>query len=261
MKRELSSQSFSILLILLFANGAAAQFPEELQPCFDSGTCTVTSSGDLSSTIRYFLFTDENGDEKFLMRYCIGGDANHSSVSDGETFADIPLFGVVWLEGQQTYGNNLGGGFTLYLEDVQPIEYPISNFELSTVTIWVGRTALLAGGGSFFEDIDGVTGNINADGILICLAYTCEAGAAFNLLGLEFVDNGGGDAIMSLNFFETRTHLYDQYVSFDGSKDFGPSLTEQSFDTADSAINGLVGDVNRDGVVNLLDVAPFVNLL
>ena len=250
------------VLLVFLTQAAFAQFPNKLQPCFDFGQCYVSADGQLAPEIGYYLYTDDSGDEFFLMRYTIGADSIHS-VSFDDFSDQQSLYGVVWVQGRRMYSES--ASFTFYMEDVEPDHViPSSNFELETFEVTMSAEALLAGAGSFSLNVDDSypMGNMNSQGPQICLSETCEIGASFNLLGLNFVRKNDG-FYLELDFFETRTHLYDHYASFDGDEFTGPMFNFQSFELGECTLtgSGVLGDLNGDNKVNLLDIAPFVEVL
>ncbi|MEM9412668.1 MAG: dockerin type I domain-containing protein [Planctomycetota bacterium] len=253
------------------ATVAQNNFPDSLQTGFDNGDFTLTDSGVLNSLARYYFFDDANGRQRFAMEYLVGNDSTHDAQNDfGQLIA---LYGRVWFSGFRNYtpddgffgcGTKPVAGFTIYLEQVQPIEFPIGNFYDSTVFVSLNREALLQGQGEFswLVDDDFAVGSMCSDGPIFCLGFECEIGASINLIGLDFVEANNGDYQLNLDFSDTRTMFYDHYSSAPEYKGQPGFITCQRYELGcATGGSGIPGDVNGDEAVNLLDVDPFICVL
>ena len=247
----------ALFLVCCFAGTASAQnWPVAVEQQFDSGNYILQDEIPVSVTTFIYTLVDSSGVERFLAAYSIGGESRHFTQSDGMTTSDIPLSGTLWLEGLRQYDGSVW--FQMYLEQIEPIDYPISNFDTDEINIGLGQQAALAGTGSFIEDVDGEPkGNMTADGVSFCLAETCAVGAEFRMVGFRFELNAQDQLVFGLNFADGEEVIFRQFGSFDGTKDGPPFLISQTFENGCS----ILGDLNLDGNVDLLDVGPFVDVL
>ena len=267
---EISNHKVAVCLFLFLLfhiqDASAQNFPDEIQAQFNSGDFVLTDSGDINSYASYFYYLDANGRERFLVRYEVGMDSVHDAFS-----GVIPLYGYVWLAGARTYTEDdlfffaleeETVGMRMYLEQVNPIEFPIDNFHSENFAVDLTPLALLQSAGSFSWVIEDsyASGSMYSGGPEFCLGQECQIGGYINLIGLDFVETNPLVFQQLLNFHDTRTKLYDHYSSSPDFKGAPGFFNYQFFELGlgCGGGSGIVGDLNGDSLVNLLDVSPFV---
>ena len=244
-------------------------FPADIQSEFDSGNYTLDQTGFLNSFANYYFYSDSAGRQRFAIEYSVGNQSIHDL--EGGFGGPIPLYGKVWIAGLRTSSSDDGGffscgvssiaGFTMYLEQVRPIQFPISNFPEETFFVSLNREALLQSHGSFSWLIDErkAVGNMCSEGPWFCLGTDCEIGGMINMIGLEFEETSPDVFNLVLNFSDSRTELYSHYSSAPDFKGKPGFLTCQKFELGcATGGSGIPGDVTGDFEVNLLDVSSFV---
>lgn len=283
--QKLLVSNFSLLFTLIISSVASGQFhgfPEEIQSRFDSGEFVITQSDYLglgidgfSPTVgaffEYLDVTQTPAEERVIIRYNIGGDSIFRSTFQYDT-TDIAMTGIIHMDASKRYEGSFSS-FTLFLEDMdQTDEIFTGIFPHSTIRLgYTSAEALISGFGDYRECIDYYdpecmygTGDLFAqDTPQVCLAEGCEIGATFWMTRIGYFPSGTGLEIDLDPFAFGETEfppLYEQRQSFPGFPDYDPDQSQSLFQRFELA-PVLPGDINRDGVVNLLDVSPFVELI
>lgn len=217
--------SYLLIAYLVFGSvtgKAAVVLPADIQDCIDSGTCSNPVIAQTNSTHTVYNFVD-SGIQKYLFAYRLSPQSSETT-----NFSSTAFSGVAFVSANASYDltQNLHS-FKLYLDQVSP----------TPINIWLGAsdglnlelrmpTSDLLAGSSFHHTGDSGTGNyfdhgnletvgdLDPDyGLVVCLDVTCEIGATFHLLNMQFVQSGN-QAILQLNANDSRPYLYSQFRDY-----------------------------------------------
>ena len=206
---------------------SAAILPNEIQDCVSNAVCSTPVLVQQESTFSAYSYLD-GGTAKFLFEYF------DLPSSESTNFSTTQLSGSVWISANETYDlTQERHFFNLYLDGVTP----------TPTNLWLGDsdgldvglsmpTADLLAGSSFFRMglanetgdlfLEGDLGThgdlgsiINGHSFVPCLADTCEVGAEFNLLNMQYLQSGS-IAQLVLNPTDQRSLLYSQYRDWAG---------------------------------------------
>lgn len=210
---------------------SAAVLPGEIQNCIASSVCSTPVP--VQQGLAYTAYSySEGGTDKFLFEYSLWPSSNEST-----NFGTTPLSGAAWLSANAAYDlTQERHFFTLYLDGVEPAPANLWIFDSDGLSVGLSMPTvdLLAGtsffhlgeeqsaGGFFLEGELGTLGDQgqgiypNADNhsFVPCLADTCEVGAEFNLLNMQYIQ-AGSMAQLTLNPTDQRGLLYSQYQDWD----------------------------------------------
>ena len=199
----------SVLLIISINASQAATFldlPDPVAACVSAGTCSaslvdsIPGSDGINPTAMYQKLDYVSGTPSMLVGYSLfNAYDSHNGLTD--------LNGYLWLESELSYDlSSNSHNFTLYFDKVTP-QPDASGIPIQTTNLILDSDALLSGSGSFsVSDYEFITGNMSiveglylGEGIMsgrICLASGCDADVFFNLLYLDYIDMGGGTAVL-----------------------------------------------------------------
>lgn len=207
-----------------------SELPTSMQTCFSyGGTCWGASlvsppmpgaTASLLSTydtpdMSAFQYMDGSTD-KWLIRYHLTSPSSQGGTA---------LAGNVWLSANQAYDlSNSTHGFTLFTEKVSPTPWNGGVMGDLTHQITLTTASLFAGGDTIQAGLDGSNntyqnGTLNyTGGFLPCVAEGCSISAAFNLIGLTYL-NAGSLAYLTFNPADTRGLLFRQASSYSSGYD------------------------------------------
>ena len=211
---------------------SASVFPSEIQSCVTSTVCTNPTLVQQMPTFNAYSYSN-GGRTKFLFEYSLGNLSNEST-----NFSMTQLSGAAWLSANVTYDLiQERHFFTLYLDGITPTPTNLWVFDSDGLDVGLSlTTADLLAGSSFFhlwEDqdaggffLEGELGTLGDQGqgsypladnhsFVPCLADTCEVGAKFNLLNMQYLQFGT-TAQLVLKPADHRSLLYSQYRDWDG---------------------------------------------
>lgn len=211
---------------------SAAVLPSEIQDCISSAVCSTPVPVQQGPTYSAYSYSD-GGIDKFLFEYSLWPSSNEST-----NFGTTQLSGAAWLSANAAYDlTQERHFFTLYLDGVAPTPTNLWVFDSDGLDVGLSMpTPDLLAGTSFFrlgEDqsagdffLEGELGTLGDQGqgmypladnhsFVPCLADTCEVGAEFNLLNMQYLQLGS-IAQLTLNPTDQRGLLYSQYQDWDG---------------------------------------------
>ncbi len=204
---------------------SAAVFPNEIQVCIFNAVCSNPVIVQQASTFSAYSYSD-GGTNKFLFEYSLWPSSNEST-----NFATTQLSGAAWVSANAIYDLTQDRHFfTLYLDGVTPTPTNLWSFDSDGLDVGLSMpTTDLLAGSSFFrlgEDqsaggffLEGELGTHGDQGqpfpgidhsFVQCLADTCEVGAEFNLLNMQY-QRFGSIAQLILDPDDQRGLLYSQY--------------------------------------------------
>lgn len=221
--------TFGSLIFCLAGNYpvSAAVFPNEIQDCVSNAVCSTPVLVQQASTFSAYSYSD-GGKSKFLFEYGLWPSSNEST-----NFASTQFSGAAWVSANATYDlTQERHFFTLYLDGVTPTPTNLWDFDSDGLDVGLSMpTTDLLVGSSFFrlwEDddaggffLEGELGTLGDQGqgfypladnhsFVPCLSDTCEVGAEFNLLGMQYQESGA-IARLILDPDDQRSLLYSQY--------------------------------------------------
>jgi hypothetical protein len=212
---------------------SAAVFPSEIQECISATVCSTPTLVQQAPTFSAYSYSD-GGESKFLFEYNLFPTSNEST-----NFSTTPLSGDVWVSANASYDlTQERHFFTLYLDGVTPTPTNLwlGDSDGLDVELSMPTSDLLAGssffrlgedqsgaGGFFLEGELGTLGDLGQGfyplgdnhSFVPCLADTCEVGAEFNLLYMQYTQVGD-TSVLSINEADQRGILYSQYQDWDG---------------------------------------------
>jgi hypothetical protein len=210
---------------------SAPVFPSEIQACVSTAVCSNPTLVQQAPTFSAYSYID-GGTPKFLFEYSLSSSSNEST-----NFSTTQLSGAAWISANATYDlTQERHFFALYLDGVAPTPTNLWIFDSDGLDVGLSMpTSDLLAGSSFFrmgEDFvsggflegdlgthgDQEPGVFNDHSFVQCLAVTCEVGAEFNLLNMQYLQSGAV-AQLSLNPTDQRRLLYSQY------RDYAPDDT------------------------------------
>lgn len=245
---------------------SAPVYPSEIQACISTMVCsnpTLVQQAPTYSAYSYF----DGGTAKFLFEY-IDLPSNEST-----NFSTTYLSGSVWISANETYDlTQERHFFNLYLDGITPTPNNLWVFDSDGLDVGLSMpTPDLLAGSSFFrlgEDqnaggfsLEGELGTLGDQGqglypladnhsFVPCLADTCEVGATFNLLNMQYVQSGS-IAQLTLNPVDQRGLLYSQYRDWAGddtwyrSQSYGIVPIPSALWLFGSGLIGLIGVARR----------------
>ena len=169
--------------------------PQQLQQCFEDGTCSqLVSIGQLdeAGAVSGFAYLDANV-QKVLLRYEVVGtkETTTSAGQSIETFSDI-----FWLSAQAEYDANSAEFHELVIfnasaESVAPNPlgfFAANRLEITTDALLqgTGETSLM---GLFEFPPPVAPPSLLGFPLDICLSINCSGSASLNLLGFNYQDN------------------------------------------------------------------------
>ena len=279
--RNIILPMFICLLLVASAKAQFSGFPDEIQTRIDSGEYAVSDWGTLGlgtnfspwvgSYFFYLDLTQTPAESRVIIRYNIGGSSVYSQTYANNPPEELPITGVAHLDGRYEY-QATGFNFKLYLEDLDQAGELFSGlFPHQTIRLsYQNSNTLLSGEGSYRCLVDEPFCDPfdleSPDQPQICLACSCEVGATLWMSRIEYIQNGADSYQIAIDpvaagqtDFPPIYQQHQGFPGFDGTYNGDPKeqWLVQRFELSEV----LLADVNRDGTVNLLDVAPFVDLL
>ena len=207
---------------------SAPVYPSEILTCISTMVCTNPTLVQQTSTFSTYSYLD-GGTAKFLFEYL------DLSSSESTNFSTSQLSGSVWISANETYDlTQERHFFGLYLDGITPTPTNLWVFDSDGLDVGLSMpTADLLAGSSFFHlgeggggfFLEGELGTLGDEGqgfypladnhsFVPCLADTCEVGAEFNLLNMQYLQSGS-IAQLVLNPTDQRSLLYSQYRDWD----------------------------------------------
>ncbi len=237
-----------LLLLAPFSNAwsiSVADLPAQLQACIGSNECSVNVSAPVVTigNMEAYLFADNLTGTPvtgFALRYSLQPPSARYSNDQ----LQLPFLGDVWLTVQDSY--DLAGNanrMTIYTDTVtpQPGNLLLGDSNGLDIAIDLTNDALLNGAGTesiFFIDANYNTqmqgnmrllGDIDQDALSLCLAEECGASALLNLVYLQYLDQGNGQARLQFNPNDPRARLYEIINGYFVDPAYAGSVDRQSY--------------------------------
>lgn len=259
-------------------------FPDELQNILTGQSLASTGAigdnvpgftGDLGTWFQYFDFS-AGFSVNYVLCYRLGADS--LTDSNGNI---IPMTGSAFVYCRGSYELDelqTEPQFFLFLQNVVPDVTSVFPIKQATIDLRLTtEAAFFDGFGEYcffdskgFDCLDDACEGVNstlfsAARPLICLSGCCGIGAKIRLPGVDYVDNGVGQAEFafsdSFEFGEPDFRRFFEHFSFFVGLEDIPKL-EPLFSSQQFEIPLFQpGDTNFDGSVDLLDVSLFVACL
>ena len=237
--------------------GTDYELPASIQQKFDSGDFTgLTQIPNLNPGVLRFDYLDQLAQEKAIFRYRVGEGSQYSESSG---FSEAQE-GFAWVDVMRAYTavTALTGSHVvdLYWEQIPGFNFTTT---FPSIRLYFTDSALLAGTGSAFFDFAGnpsdATG-LDVQEPFVCLADDCYYRAQMNLLGLNY-SQSGDSLVLGFGLSPTSDSLLLEQETGNAAGFIKSTMVVGPF----SPPNLLACDVNQDGELNFLDIAPFIAVL